>query len=198
MYDSSLQVLICTVGSGLHFCDSSFLSLSSSQKVDPIEVKHLLLQQQKAVLKTEEYSRINVRRSHLFDDSFRYFSKASFDEHKLIRVVFIGEEAVDEGGPRREFFHLLTRDIFCKSGLFVGYPDHVVPSHNVRAVEQNKFYIAGRMISTSLVQGGEAPACFSKAIADYIVYGDVRSPTCIDDIPNFEIKSILKEVSWYR
>ena len=90
-----------------------------------------------------------------------HFAIFPFDEHKLIRVVFIGEEAIDEDGPRREFFHLLTRDIFCKSGLFVGYPDHVVLSHNVHAVEQNnvhaveqnKFYIAGRMISTSLVRG---------------------------------------------
>ena len=33
--------------------------------------------------------------------------RAGFNEQKHLRVRFIGEPAVDEGGPRREFFMLL-------------------------------------------------------------------------------------------
>ena len=73
--------------------------------------------------------------------------------------MFIGEQAVDEGGPRREFFRLVLRGVFSSSGLFTGCPDHVVPVHNVEALENNKFFIVGRMIATSLVQGGESPSC---------------------------------------
>ena len=76
------------------------------------------------------------------------------------------------------------RDCFEKSGLFIGYPDHVVPLHNVEAVDKDKFSIIGKMISTSLIQGGEAPSCFAKAVADYI-----------EDIPDVTIQHILKEVS---
>ena len=39
------------------------------------------------------------------------------------------------------------------------------------------------MIATCVIQGGEAPACFASAVADYLVYGEVKSPMCLGDIP---------------
>ena len=51
----------------------------------------------------------------------------------MIQVRFVEEEVVDEGGPRRDIFNFLMHDIF-KSELFAGFPDHVVPLHNVEAV----------------------------------------------------------------
>ena len=86
------------------------------------------------------------------------------------------------------------RECFDKSGLLAGYPDHVVPLHNVDAVEKYKFYVIGKMISTSIVQGGEAPCCFAKAVTDCIVYNHVNSDVCIQDIPDVSIQSHLEEV----
>ena len=63
--------------------------------------------------------------SHIFADSFRHFSKDSFDVSKMLKVVFVGESAIDDGGPRCEIFQLLLHDIACQSGLFGGWPDHV-------------------------------------------------------------------------
>ena len=102
--------------------------------------------------------------------------------------------AVDAGGPRREFFHLLVQEIFTKSGLFGGFPDHVVVFHDAVAIANNTYYIMGKMIATCVIQGGEAPACFANAVADYLVYGEVKSPVCLDDIPMVEIRSLLQEV----
>ena len=31
------------------------------------------------------------------------------------------------------------------------------------------------------VQGGQPPVCFSTAVADYLVYGEITSQPCIDD-----------------
>lgn len=168
---------------------------STDNPFDPVSTKHLLVQHQQSImigLNEDDYQRINVRRAYLFKDAFKQFSKISFNVYKRFRVVFIGEQAVDEGGPRREFFHFLMRDYFEKSGLFIGYLDHVVPLHNVEAVDKDKF---SKMISTSLIQGGEAPSCFAKAVADYIVYNQVRSKVCVEDIPDVTIQHILKEVS---
>jgi hypothetical protein len=53
--------------------------------------------------------------------------------------------------------------------LFIGWPDHVVPVH-IHAVAETKYYLTGKVIATSLVQGGEPPVCFSAAVADFIVY----------------------------
>ena len=71
----------------------------------------------------------------------RAFSKPLFHTSKLLKVTFIGEPSVDDGGPRRELFTLLMRELFVKSGLFTGWPEHVVPVHNVPALVDNKFLL---------------------------------------------------------
>ena len=112
--------------------------------VDP---KHLLIQHRERVLiglEEENYQRINVRRPFLLKDTLKQISKDSFNANKMLRVVFIGEQAVDEGGPRREFFNLILREAFSQCGLFAGYPANVLPLHNVQAVEKNNFIIWGK------------------------------------------------------
>lgn len=112
----------------------------------------------------------------------------------MLHVRFIGEEAVDEGGPRREFFHLLLQEIF-KSSYFVGFPANVVPVHNIEAVVKNINFIIGKMLSTSIIQGGEAPAYFARPVADYLVFNRVESAVNLDDISDFEIRDSLRRVS---
>ena len=172
---------------------------SKEKKIDKDVIKHVLLQHQPRVIQSvddEDVQRIHIRRSRLFSDALRQFSRLSFDVSKMLQVRFVGEEAVDEGGPRREFFHLLMTEIF-KSSLFSGFPSHVIPRHNIQAVAENTFYYVGKMISTCIVQGGEVPSCFSKACADYVVHGRVCSPVCVQDIPEEEVKECLEKVCYY-
>ena len=75
----------------------------SSSTVDTIKVKHILLQHQVKVLHgehKEDFQPIHIRRSSIFEDAVRAFSKPSFDAAKMFKVRFIGESAEDEGGPR--------------------------------------------------------------------------------------------------
>ena len=60
---------------------------------------------------TDHVTLVCVRTKHLRADSLVQFVKASFDPKKPIRVVFSGEEAVDDGGPRRKYFRLLCNAI---------------------------------------------------------------------------------------
>lgn len=115
---------------------------------------------------------------------------------KMLKVCFVGEPAtIDDGGPRREFFSLLLREIFTKSGVFYGWPENVIPMHSVTAVASNKFYVIGKMIATCLIQGGEPPLCFVCAVSEFILFGHIRSPPCIDDIPDENIRVMLSKVS---
>ena len=143
---------------------------------------------------SEEYQRIHVRRSSIYSDALRQFSKFSFDASKPLKVIFIGEQAVDEGGPRREFFRLILQEAFSKSGLFAGWPDHVVPLHNIEALSHNKFYVIGKMVATCLVQGGQPPVCFARAVAEFLVNESVETPVCMEDIPDYETRQRLIEV----
>lgn len=112
----------------------------------------------------------------------------------MLKVRFVGESAVDDGGPRREFFQLLLNAIANKSGMFSGFPNHVVPLHNVNAVLNNKYFVVGKMIAAALVQGGQPPVFFAGAVADFLVYNRVKSSVDIDDIADYEVRECLKKV----
>ena len=50
-----------------------------------------------------EVIRVTVRRKHLWQD----YTKArqnNYHPSNLIKITFCGESAIDDGGPRREFF----------------------------------------------------------------------------------------------
>ena len=55
---------------------------------------------------------INIRRQNLIEDTLNEISKPGVKLQNPIRVKFIGEQGVDEGGVRKEFFILFIRQIF--------------------------------------------------------------------------------------
>ena len=55
---------------------------------------------------------INIRRKNLIEDTLNELSKPGIKLQNPIRVKFIGEQGVDEGGVRKEFFLLFIRQIF--------------------------------------------------------------------------------------
>ena len=58
--------------------------------------------------------RLNIRRDQLLEDAYSRIMTASKKElHKAkLYVHFTGEEGLDYGGPSREFFFLLSRELF--------------------------------------------------------------------------------------
>lgn len=83
-----------------------------------------------SVLYDDEYCahRITVRRGHILEDT--RLSLHSFDEKKHIRIRFMGEAAVDQGGPRREFFMLIMNEVANSAMLLQGPPDRRLLRHN--------------------------------------------------------------------
>ena len=65
--------------------------------------------------------RLRIDRYALFDSSWRATRNfLQCDWARLFEVSFEGEAGVDQGGLRREWFHLLTKFIFDpQNGLFV-------------------------------------------------------------------------------
>ena len=61
----------------------------------------------------------------------------SFGEQKHLHIRFVGEPAVDEGSPRREFFMLLMNAISNNSMLLHGPPDRRLLRHNTSAFQVN-------------------------------------------------------------
>ena len=55
---------------------------------------------------------INIRIKNLIEDTLNELSKPDIKLQNPIKVKFIGEQGVDEGGVRKEFFLLFIRQIF--------------------------------------------------------------------------------------
>ena len=55
---------------------------------------------------------IRIRRNNLIEDTLNEISKPGIKLQNPIKVKFIGEQGVDEGGVRKEFFLLFIRQIF--------------------------------------------------------------------------------------
>ena len=106
---------------GILYCKAVcvYLELNSAcrfvvSKPDLIVLKHIIQQYQYKVIHGDDdvhRQRIHVWRSHLCSDIMRAFAKATFNVSKMLKVTFIGEPSVVEGGPRQEFFQLAVNDI---------------------------------------------------------------------------------------
>lgn len=57
--------------------------------------------------------RLNLRRRHVFEDSFHAFVHRNADELRgRLHITFVNEEGVDAGGLSREFFAILAKEMF--------------------------------------------------------------------------------------
>ena len=65
---------------------------------------------------------------------------------------------------------------------------------SVESVGSNKFYMIRKMLAICIAQVEEALVCFSEAVTDYLVYDEVHSPVCLDDIADKEIQESLLKV----
>ncbi|XP_076346603.1 HECT and RLD domain containing E3 ubiquitin ligase 4 isoform X3 [Tachypleus tridentatus] len=87
-----------------------------------------------------------VSREHLVNDTLHQLGNyPSADLKKPLKVVFSGEEAVDAGGVRKEFFMLLLREILdLKYGMFKEYPETNCIWFNTQIFEEEvMFFLIG-------------------------------------------------------
>ena len=118
-----------------------------------------ILKEHKATLlsaASDNELRLIVRRRHLFHDSVKGVRHLN-DLSKHFKVIFVGEPGVDEGAPRREFFHLFLEELGNQGTLFTGPPEKQELLHNTMALERGDFLAAGKLIGLSLIHGGPGP-----------------------------------------
>ncbi len=139
-------------------------------------------------------TRITVRRKHILQDTLHRLRNGA-DLSKPLRIVFIGESAVDDGGPLREFLYKVIVSILHNDSLFCGPDDNRVPRHNLVELEKKTFYYVGALIALSLIYGGPAPHCLSSAVTEYIISGVQKVEASATDIPDPEIRTKVKKVS---
>ncbi|GAA5823738.1 hypothetical protein JCM11251_003273 [Rhodosporidiobolus azoricus] len=120
---------------------------------------------------------LNVRRDHVFQDSFNVFQSKSGEDikHGKLNVKFYGEEGVDAGGVTREWFSVLARQMF--------NPDYVLfqpqaadslvyqPNQSSYFNEHHLLYFrfVGRIIGKAIHDQRILEAYFSRAVYKHML-----------------------------
>ncbi len=81
-------------------------------------------------IRRSDNTRITIRRKFVLQDTLHQF-RIGLDIAKHLKVVFVGEPAVDDGGPLREYLYLLMKAVAQNNTLLAGPDDNRVPRHNV-------------------------------------------------------------------
>lgn len=103
------------------------------------------------------YFHLRVRRDCMVDDSLRQISEAAGagqgeELKKGLRVHFTGEEGVDAGGPRKEWFLIVVRDIFDPNhGMFVYDEESQSCYFNPNTFEtSDQYYLVGALLGLAI------------------------------------------------
>ncbi|GJQ10768.1 hypothetical protein GpartN1_g2559.t1 [Galdieria partita] len=102
------------------------------------------------------YCYLHVRRANLVQDALSVISSADPRElRKPLRVVFLGEEGVDEGGLQKEFFQLIIAELFSADyGMFVYNEKTRFHWFRVDSLEvDDNFKLVGIIIGMALYNG---------------------------------------------
>ncbi|KAL8928633.1 MAG: hypothetical protein Q9172_000848 [Xanthocarpia lactea] len=115
---------------------------------------------------------LNIRRDQVFLDSYKFMHFKSGDEIKYgkLNIRFHNEEGVDAGGVTREWFQVLSRQMFNPSyALFVPVASDKTTFHPNRLSHINDehldfFKFIGRIIGKALYEGRALDCHFSRAV----------------------------------
>lgn len=119
---------------------------------------------------------VHVRRDHVFEDSFRELYRRSPDEWKnRFYIVFEGEEGQDAGGLLREWYTIISREIFNPMyALFTTSPgDRVTyminPASHCNSNHLQYFKFVGRVIAKAIYDNKLLECYFTRSFYKHIL-----------------------------
>ena len=157
-----------------------------------------ILQELAIDINQNNISKFNISRNHVWEGTVRGLTRKSFSPQNKVSVKFcddIGrpEGAVDQGGPKREFFTLVLEWII-NSQIFCGTEKDKFISCNATCHVNDHYFYTGQIIAMSLVHGGPAIRCFSPGLYHSLVYGVRSASIDISDVYDPELRNDLLEL----
>ncbi|XP_043101942.1 uncharacterized protein LOC122349884 [Puntigrus tetrazona] len=133
---------------------SSLSDSSLNSSMEDMDFSSLLREFQHMHLSASEHVSVMVSRNKVVQNAKELVSNSNFPWTQIPLVTFVGEEALDCGGPRREFFRILMKEVQSSLGVFEGQPGHLFFTYDQMALEEHKYELAGKLIAWSVAHGG--------------------------------------------
>lgn len=140
-----------------------------------------------------ERQEITVRRKHIWYDTKRFMKRRSFKCQIGLDVHFLGEDGQDAGGPLREYFRLLWKDIAADGSVVEGPEERRHLRHNTMSFRNDVYLLIGRCIGLSVIYGGGGPHFFSPAVVRYLLDEPVGE-LAVEEVADFEIRAEITKV----
>ncbi|TEA13757.1 E3 ubiquitin-protein ligase TOM1-like [Colletotrichum sidae] len=142
---------------------------------------------------------LSVRREHVFHDSFKslYFKTGDEMKYGKLNIRFHNEEGVDAGGVTREWFQVLSRQMFdANYALFTPVSSDRTTFHPNKLSGINDehlmfFKFIGRIIGKALYEGRVLDCYFSRAVYKRILGKSVS----VKDMESFD-PDYYKSLVW--
>ncbi|KAL1919135.1 uncharacterized protein VTP21DRAFT_2517 [Calcarisporiella thermophila] len=183
-------------GERFSFCTYPFI-LSPATKADILKIESMVQMRyelQDAFFRAlfegvnSPFLVLEVRRDHIIRDAlYQLESRNPQDLKKQLKVQFVGEEGVDEGGVQKEFFQLVVREMFDrKYGMFKQNEEsrlswfYANPFDDESALDE--YRLVGRMIGlaiyNSVILNVNFPLCLYKKL--------MNQPVGLDDLSQLD------------
>ncbi|KAF4512352.1 hypothetical protein G6O67_001503 [Ophiocordyceps sinensis] len=152
----------------------------------------------------KQYLSLDVRRECLVDDSLKavgeVIGSGSEDVKKALRITFRGEEGIDGGGLRKEWFLLLVREVFNPDhGMFLYDEDSRYCYFNPNSFEtSDQFFLVGVVMglaiyNSTILDVALPPFTFRKLLASAPCHGQGPSAH-----PRPTMKYTLDDLAEYK
>ncbi|KAF2266698.1 HECT-domain-containing protein [Lojkania enalia] len=119
--------------------------------------KLIYFRSQPALRITSGQCHVKVRRTHIFEDSYHEIMRQSAaDLKKRLMIKFDGEDGLDYGGLSREFFFLLSHEMFNPFYCLFEYSAHdnytlqINPHSGINPEHLNYFKFIGRVVGLAI------------------------------------------------
>lgn len=148
-----------------------------------------------------QYLVLKVRRDCLVDDSLKSVSevigRGGNDIKKGIRIDFVGEEGVDAGGLRKEWFLLLVREIFNPNhGLFVYDEDSKYCYFNPFCFESSEqFFLVGVLLGLAIYNSTILDIAFPPFVFKKMLASAPAGPDKMTSTPKVSYRSSLDDLA---
>ncbi|CAN0188024.1 unnamed protein product [Lampetra planeri] len=167
-----------------HLADGPFAVLVDHIRVLDFDIKRRYFRQElermDEGIRREDLA-VHVRRDHVFEDSYRELHRRTPEEMKnRLYIVFEGEEGQDAGGLLREWYTIISREMFNPMyALFRTSPgDRVTytinPSSHFNSNHLSYFKFVGRIVAKAVYDNRLLECYFTRSFYKHILGKPVR------------------------
>ncbi|KAI8620309.1 hypothetical protein BC830DRAFT_1059411 [Chytriomyces sp. MP71] len=182
--------------SGFSFFNYPFL-LDSTAKGDILKIENMITMRHELqdsfframfIGVNSPYLHLEVRRDHVVRDAIAQLAtKTTHDLKKQLRVSFVGEEGIDDGGIQKEFFQMVVKEIFNSNhGMFQYDSDSRLCWFTKETVTDpgvmEEYLLLGRLMGLAIYNSNTLEIPFPMALFKKLL----QIPVTLDDLKELD------------